>query len=82
MIAPLTTSGSDRVHGSQFVIALADGELEGSIIGEVVEGQEILEALQQRMPCFGAPPSESNACQTDAELPDALTIVDIVGQPA
>ncbi len=82
VIAPLSTSGSDRVHGSQFVIALADGELEGSIIGEVVEGQEILEALQQRLPCFGSEPSESNPCQTDAELPDALTIEDIVVQPA
>ena len=82
VIAPLTTSGSDRVHGSQFVIALADGELEGSIIGEVIEGQEILEALQQRVPCFGSLPNESNPCQTNEELPDALTIVDIVVQPA
>ena len=82
VIAPLTTSGGDRVHGSQFVIALANGELEGSIIGEVIEGQDILEALQQRVPCFGSLPSESNPCQTDAELPDALTIVDIVVQPA
>ena len=82
VIAPLTTSGGDRVHGSQFVIALANGELEGSIIGEVIEGQYILEALPQRVPCFGSLPSESNPCQTDGELPDALTIVDIVIQPA
>ena len=82
VIAPVTTSGGDRVHGSQFVIALADGEFEGTTFGEVVEGQEILEALQQRVPCFGSEPSESNPCQTDEELPAALTIVDIVVQPA
>ena len=82
VIAPLTTSGGDRVHGSQFVIALADGEFAGTAFGEVVEGQEILEALQQRVPCFGSLPSESNPCQTDEELPAALTIVDIVVQLA
>jgi cyclophilin family peptidyl-prolyl cis-trans isomerase len=82
VIAPVTTSSGDRVHGSQFVIALADGEFEGTAFGEVVEGQEILEALQQRVPCFGSLPRESNPCQTDEELPAALTIVDIVIQPA
>ena len=82
VIAPVTTPGGDRVHGSQFVIALADGEFEGTAFGEVVEGQEILEALQQRVPCFGSLPSESNPCQTDEELPAALTIVDIAVQPA
>ncbi|MCH6555940.1 MAG: hypothetical protein IH797_04935, partial [Chloroflexi bacterium] len=54
----------------------------GPAFGEVVEGQEILEALQQRVPCFGSLPSESNPCQTDEELPAALTIVDIVVQLA
>ncbi len=82
VIAPVTTSAGDRVHGSQFVIALVDGEFEGTAFGQVVEGQEILEALQQRVPCFGSLPSESNPCQTDEELPEALTILDIVVQPA
>ncbi len=82
VVAPATTSGGDRVHGSQFVIALSDREFEGTAFGEVVKGQEILEALQQRVPCFGSPPSESNPCQTDEELPAALTIMDIVVQPA
>ena len=44
--------------------------------------KEILEALQQRVPCFGSLPSESNPCQTDEELPEALTILEIVVQPA
>ena len=82
VIAPVTTSDGDRVHGSQFVITLTDGEFEGTTFGQVVEGQEILEALQQRVPCFGAEPSESNPCQMDEELPAALTIVNIVVKPA
>ncbi len=82
VIAPLTTSGGDRVHGSQFVIVLADGEFEGTAFGQVVKGQDILEALRERVPCFGSLPSDSNPCQTDEELPAALTIEDIVVQPA
>ncbi len=83
VIAPVTSPGGDQVHGSQFVIALTDnGKFEGSLIGHVIEGQEILESLEQRVPCFGGEPSESNPCQSDEELPAALTIVDIVVQPA
>jgi len=83
VIAPVTAAGGDQVHGSQFLIALApDGKFEGSVIGEVVKGQEILESLDIRTPCFGSNPSQSNPCQTDDELPDALTIKDISVQPA
>lgn len=81
VIAPVI-SGGDQVHGSQFFIALTDGEFEGSVFGEVVEGQEILESLEQRVPCFGAEPSDSNPCQTEEELPPPLTILDVVVQPA
>lgn len=82
VIAPVI-SGGEQVHGSQFVIALGDGvKAEGSVIGEVVEGQEILESLEQRVPCFGAEPSDSNPCQTQEELPPPLTIQDVVVQPA
>ncbi|MCH7836482.1 MAG: hypothetical protein IH864_06400, partial [Chloroflexi bacterium] len=66
----------------QFFIDLTDGEFEGSVFGEVVEGQEILESLEQRVPCFGAEPSDSNPCQTEEELPPPLTILDVVVQPA
>jgi len=48
----------------------------------VVKGQEILESLTERVPCFGSRPSESNPCQTNDELPDALTIKDVAVQPA
>ena len=83
VIAPVIRAESDRVHGSLFGIALGDGlKFEGSVIGQVVKGQEILESLTERVPCFGSRPSESNPCQTDDELPDALTIKDISVQPA
>jgi len=81
VIAPVTSPGGDQVHGSQFVIALRDElEFEGSVIGQVVEGQEILESLEERVPCFGSQSSES--CQTEEELPPALTIEGIEVQPA
>lgn len=83
VIAPVLSPGSEQVHGSQFVIALtADGEFEGSVIGEVIEGQEILESLERRIPCFGSQPSESNPCQTEEELPPPLIIEDLIVQPA
>ena len=83
VIAPVTAAGGDQVHGSQFLIALAPEEkFEGSLIGQVVEGQEILSALKERVPCFGSRPSQSNPCQPDDQLPDALTIKDVAVQPA
>jgi len=83
VIAPVTASGGDQVHGSQFLIALApDEKFDGSVIGQVVKGQEILQVLKERVPCFGSRPSESNPCQTSDELPDALTIKDVAVQPA
>jgi cyclophilin family peptidyl-prolyl cis-trans isomerase len=84
VIAPATSPGSERVHGSQFVIALRDElEFEGSVIGQVMTGQEILESLTERTPCFGSQSSES--CQTEEELeelPPALIIEDVAVQPA
>ncbi len=81
VIAPATSPGSERVHGSQFVIALRDElEFEGSVIGQVMTGQEILESLTERTPCFGSQSSES--CQTEEELPPALIIEDVEVQPA
>lgn len=83
VIAPVTLPGSDQVHGSQLVFALTDdADFEGSIVGTVVEGQDILTGLQERVPCFGAAPSEANPCQPDEELPQALIIQDVVVQPA
>lgn len=81
VIAPATSPGGDEVHGSQFVIALRDElEFEGSIIGQVVKGKEILESLKERTPCFGSQTSES--CQPEEELPAALIIENLEVQPA
>ncbi len=83
VIAPVTIPGGDQVHGSQFVVALRDDvKAEGTVIGEVIEGQEILESLQGRTPCFGLEPSDSNPCQTEGELPEPLIIMDVIVQPA
>lgn len=81
VISPVISPDSDRVHGSQFVIALTDGlESEGSIIGQVVKGQKILEKQPERTPCFGSQSGES--CQTEEELPPALIIEDFEVKPA
>jgi len=83
VIAPVTASGGDQVHGSQFLIALApDEKFDGSVIGQVVKGQEILQVLKERVPCFGSRPSQSNPCQLEDQLPAALTIKDVAVQPA
>ena len=82
VIAPVTTPGGE-VHGSQFGIALSDGlEFEGSIVGQVIKGQEILGSLLRRTPCFTGEPSDSNPCQTEDELPEPLTIMDVIVRPA
>lgn len=81
VIAPATSPGSETVHGSQFVVSLTDDAFEGSMFGEVVEGQDILESLARRVPCFGSSPSDANPCQTEDELPPPLTIEDVVVQP-
>jgi len=83
VVAPATAPGSDQVHGSQLLIALAaDEKFEGTVIGQVVKGQDILQSLAERVPCFGSHPSKSNPCQTADQLPDALTIKDVAVQPA
>lgn len=82
VLAPVTGSG-EVVHGSQFVIALADSEkFAGSVFARVVSGQEILEGLAARVPCFGSAQSDSNPCMTEDELPQALTIEDVIVEPA
>ena len=83
VIAPVIAPGGDQVHGSQFLIAPALHEsFEGTVIGQVVKGQEILESLAERVPCFGSNPSQSNPCQPKDKLPDPLTIKDMAVQPA
>lgn len=78
--APSLGEGRQTVHGSQFrIFYVEDARLDGqeSILGTVVEGQEILEALSELAPCSF---SEGAACATD--LSGALVIDEIIVQPA
>jgi peptidyl-prolyl cis-trans isomerase B (cyclophilin B) len=82
VLAPATGSG-DIVHGSQFVVALGDSDkFAGTVFARVVSGQEILQGLAERVPCFGSAQSESNPCMTEGELPQALMIEDVIVEPA
>ena len=82
VVAPVTGSG-EVVHGSQFVVALAESDkFAGSVFARVVAGQEILAGLAARVPCFGSAQSESNPCMTNEELPSALMIEDVIVEPA
>ncbi|MEX0801294.1 MAG: peptidylprolyl isomerase [Dehalococcoidia bacterium] len=83
VIAPVTVAGGDQVHGSQFVIAMSeDGDFEGTVIGLVSEGQEILQSLGERRPCFGTQTPDAGGCQAEDDLAQPLTIEDVVVQPA
>jgi cyclophilin family peptidyl-prolyl cis-trans isomerase len=83
VIAPVTVEGGDQVHGSQFVIAMSeDGDFEGTVLGRVTAGQEILQALGERKPCFGTQAPTEGGCQAAEDLPPALKIRDVVVQPA
>jgi peptidyl-prolyl cis-trans isomerase B (cyclophilin B) len=82
VLAPPTGSG-EVVHGSQFVVALADSDkFTGSVFARVVSGREVLEGLTERVPCFGSARSDSNPCMADGELPQALMIEDVIVEPA
>jgi len=83
VIAPVTVAGGDLLHGSQFVVSMSDaGNFEGTVLGQVVEGQEILEALEARQPCFGSQTADSGECQSEGELASPLVIEDVVVGPA
>lgn len=83
VFVPAVTPGAPQVHGSQIVIALTDEpNFDGTLLGEVIEGQEILESLPERTPCFGAEPSDANPCQTPDQMPAPLVIEDVLVRPA
>jgi cyclophilin family peptidyl-prolyl cis-trans isomerase len=82
VLAPIAATG-DVVHGSQFVIALSDSDkFQGSVFAHVVAGQEVLEGLAERVPCFGSAQSESNPCMANDELPEPLIIEDVIVEPS
>ena len=77
---PSLGEGRQAVHGSQFRIFYnQDSRLDGqeTILGAVVEGQQILESLNDLAPCSFA---QDRSCTTD--LSGALVIKEVIVQPA
>lgn len=80
VVAPTLGEGGEDVHGSQFRILFKDDarlDGQGTVFGEVVEGQEILEGLSDLAPCEAV---TSDAC--NANLDSALVIRDVIVAPA
>ena len=79
VIAP-TTAGGDQVHGSQFVITLKDQlEFEGTVLGQVIDGRDILETLEHRVPCSVA---QTDDCDEDPDPTSALIIEEVIVKDA
>jgi peptidylprolyl isomerase len=79
VVAPTLGEGGDDVHGSQFRILFQDDprlDGQGTVFGKVVEGQEILQGLDDLAPC-GVVTAE--AC--NANLDSALVIRDVIVEP-
>jgi len=80
VVAPTLAEGGQEVHGSQFrILFQPDPRLDGkeTVFGKVVQGQEILQALQDYVPCSIV---SSSSCQADTSA--ALVIEDVIVQPA
>lgn len=81
VVAPaINAGGEDAVHGSQFrILYTADERLDGSetVFGHVTSGQEILESLQEIVPCTVA---EGEGCTDDTS--GALVIESVEVHPA
>ena len=81
VVLPATIEG-EEVHGSQFRILLADDpRLDGreTVFGRVVAGLDILESLQDIVPCFGLDPSDTNPCDISPPPGPAIQGVVIEG---
>ena len=84
VVAPAIIEGQE-VHGSQFRILFAPNErLNGreTVFGRVIAGQEILQALPDYVPCFGVEPTGDNPCDPNPQAKGALTIQDVIVEPA
>jgi len=80
VVAPTLAEGGQEVHGSQFrILYQPDPRLDGkeTVFGKVVQGRDILESLQNFVPCSIV---SSPSCQTDAS--SALVIKDVIVKPA
>lgn len=71
-----------EVHGSQFrILFKEDPRLDGkeTVFGKVVAGQQILEGLEDFVPCSVA---QTDDCDPDPDMSSALVIKGIEIQPA
>ncbi|HEU4759981.1 MAG TPA: peptidylprolyl isomerase [Dehalococcoidia bacterium] len=81
VVAPAVLEGQS-VHGSQFRILFnADQRLDGkeTVFGRVVQGQDILEALPDFVPCSVV---QAAGCQPKPDMSAALVIQRVIVQPA
>ncbi len=79
VVAPTLGQGGEDINGSQFRILYRDdarGNVQETVFGKVVEGQDILEGLSALAPCTVV---SSENC--DPNLSSALVIQEIVVEP-
>jgi len=81
VVAPNLGQGGEDINGSQFRILYRDdprSNVQETVFGKVVEGQEILEGLSSLAPCSVVSSTEN----CDPNLSSALVIEEIVVEPA
>lgn len=79
VVAPTLGQGGEDVSGSQFRILLRDDQranVQETIFGKVIEGQEILDGLSDLVPC-----SVVSVEPCDAGVDGALVIQDVIVEP-
>jgi len=81
VVAPAIIEGQE-VHGSQFrILFKEDPRLDGkeTVFGKVVGGQEILEGLEDFVPCSVA---QTDDCDPEPDMSSALVIKEVIVEPA
>jgi peptidylprolyl isomerase len=79
VVAPTLGQGGEDIHGSQFrILYQPDPRLNGeeTVFGRVVQGQEILEGLDELAPC-----SVVSREKCDPDLSSALVIQEVIVEP-
>jgi peptidyl-prolyl cis-trans isomerase B (cyclophilin B) len=79
VVAPTLAQGGEDVNGSQFRILLRDDQrpnVQETVFGRVIEGQEILEGLSDLVPC-----EVVSAEPCDPNVDGALVIQDVIVEP-
>lgn len=79
VVAPTLAQGGEEVNGSQFRILFRDDQrpnVQETVFGKVIEGQDILEGLNDLVPC-----SVVSAQPCDPDVSGALVIQDVIVEP-